>query len=130
MRMLLASAMCLFTLGCSGADLLGMAAGAIMPSAPGVSANVQAGKTNTQTLGQTELNETVLRDVTANTVTQNVGDVKVRTNKVERIVINETPAWTIWVVIVGVLGWVAPSPAAIYRKLVGVLRSRKERLTT
>jgi len=108
--------------GCS--DVLGTAVGALLPSAPGVSANVQAGRTNTQTLGATNMDEVVLRDVAADHVEQNVGDVKVRSDKVDQIVINEAP----WPLIVAlVIGWLMPDPVTIYKWVVGMLRSRKTR---
>ncbi|MGR3813390.1 MAG: bacteriophage spanin2 family protein [Cognatishimia activa] len=56
---------------------------------PSASANVQAGKTNSQTIGQTSVQEQRLENIQADTVTQSSDDTQVKADKVERIIVNQ-----------------------------------------
>jgi hypothetical protein len=84
---------------------------------PNVAANVQAGETNAQTIGTTELQETSVsvRDNTGGSVvqTQTTNEsTRVQADSVETVVVNEIPAW---VVLLLVLGWLLPSPNEVGR---------------
>lgn len=64
---------------------------------PKIAANVQAGKTNTQTIGQTNVTEQNLVRPRARTIEQSTGETGVRTERVETVIVrNEVPPW-IWI---------------------------------
>lgn len=93
--------------GCSGMGALSLLTG----GGPNVAANTQAGKTNTQTVGQTNITEQKLIRPQARTIEQSTGDNKVRTERVETVVIQEKDApWLILtlvaVAIAGTIGWI------------------------
>ncbi|MCG7628976.1 hypothetical protein MHM88_14285 [Epibacterium sp. MM17-32] len=69
--------LCLFLVECGG-----------FPSALGL-ANVQAGKTNTQTLGMTELREQTLVRPQAQSIYQTADKNRVRAEAVETVVVHE-----------------------------------------
>jgi hypothetical protein len=79
---------------------------------PNVAANVQAGKTNSQTIGTTNTVEQVLVRPQANTIRQSNDTSSVQAEKVDHVTINETP---MWIIILLVLGWLLPSPNEIAR---------------
>lgn len=84
---------------------------------PNVAANVQAGETNSQTIGTTELQETSVsvRDNTGGSVVQSQttnDDTRVQAENVKTVVVNEVPAW---VVLLLILGWLLPSHNEIAR---------------
>ena len=82
---------------------------------PNVAANVQAGKTNSQTIGTTNnIAPTVsLRpNARVDRVDQSTTQTKVSSDEVHTVVINEVPAWVILLLI---LGWLLPSPQEIAR---------------
>lgn len=115
MRHLPALLLILALAGC-GANPLSLLTG----GGPNVAANVQAGKTNSQTIGQTNLIEQSVK--AAERVEQSTGETRVRTERVETIVVNESiPAW-VWLLAIFLavmdspLRW--PGQAiAYYRKL-------------
>lgn len=80
-------------------------------------ANIQAGKTNTQTLGQTKLVEntvSVRPNSRVETVRQESTETKISTEGVETFVFNEIPIWLI--LLFGLLcGFLIPSPGEIFR---------------
>jgi len=82
---------------CSGA--LGTALGLVGGGGPNVAANVQAGKTNTQNLSANQTNIAGDQETSS-----------VKTESVERLVINEIPPWVILLLIVG---WLLPTPGQI-----------------
>lgn len=94
-----------------------MAACSSLPSLGGkgvqVAANTQAGKTNIQSLGQTEINEVVIRPkARVDSVKQTRSDVS--TESVEKLTVNQVPVWLI--LLFGlVCGFLIPSPKEIYR---------------
>tara|TARA_R100000908_G_C3626367_1_gene69373 strand:- start:33 stop:368 length:336 start_codon:yes stop_codon:yes gene_type:complete len=98
---------------------------------PSVNANVQAGKTNSQTIGTTNNTD---QEVSVQTLEGNLNQSndknKVSTENVGNININEIPPW---VLILLVLGWLAPSPQEMGRgllTLIATLRRKKDGSTT
>lgn len=89
---------------------------------PNVAANVQAGKTNNQTIGTTNnVAPTVsLRPKSrVDRVDQSTTQTKVSSDEVHTVVINEVPAWVILLLI---LGWLLPSPQEISRGFLKLFR--------
>lgn len=84
---------------------------------PNVAANVQAGKTNNQTVGTTNIMEQKT----------NSGDVKsskISADGAQKIVVNEIPPWII--LLFGLLcGFVIPSPGEIGRGVVNLVKKKK-----
>lgn len=111
----------LFLSGCSQIPsfLMGGAGG------PNVAANVQAGKTNSQTVGTTNNSD---QEVVVETLTgdlkQSNDTNKVNTDSVENININEIPPW---VLILLVLGWLAPSPQEMGRGLLTLIATLRRK---
>jgi hypothetical protein len=111
----------LFLSGCSQIPsfLLGGGGG------PNVAANVQAGKTNSQTVGTTNNSD---QEVVVETLTgdlkQSNDTNKVNTDSVENININEIPPW---VLILLVLGWLAPSPQEMGRGLLTLIATLRRK---
>ena len=111
----------LFLSGCSQIPsfLLGGGGG------PNVAANVQAGKTNSQTVGTTSNSD---QEVVVETLTgdlkQSNDTNKVNTDSVENININEIPPW---VLILLVLGWLAPSPQEMGRGLLTLIATLRRK---
>ena len=98
---------------------------------PSVNANVQTGKTNSQTLGTTNNTD---QEVSVQTLEGNLNQSndknKVSTENVGNININEIPPW---VLILLVLGWLAPSPQEMGRgllTLISTLRRKNDGSTT
>ena len=97
--------------GCSG--VIPAVTGALVPD---VAANVQAGRTNAQTVGQTQVTDQ-RAEVSGGRVEQSTGATQVRTERVETVVVrNDTPPW---VVLLLVLGWLLPSPGEMARTIRG-----------
>ena len=92
---------------------------------PNVAANVQAGKTNSQTVGTTNNSD---QEVVVETLTgdlkQSNDTNKVNTDSVENININEIPPW---VLILLVLGWLAPSPQEMGRGLLTLISTLRRK---
>lgn len=106
----------LLMVGCSGPlDLL-------TGGGPNVAANTQVGKTNTQTVGQTNLTEQSVVRPQARDIRQTSDTNKVSAESVQTVVVNEIPAWVILLLI---LGWFLPSPGQIGRSLVNIFRHQK-----
>jgi hypothetical protein len=85
---------------------------------PNVAANVQAGRTNTQTIGQTVLTEQRLVNATAQKIVQSSGDSQITTDKVQSLVINNfNPLWAILLVLWSLLLWELPRPRDVWRGL-------------
>ena len=81
---------------------------------PNIAANVQAGRTNTQTIGTTNNVDQRVAVEQAETVNQTNDTSRVKADSVETVVVNEIPPW---VVLLLVLGWLLPSPNEIGRWL-------------
>lgn len=77
-----------------------------------MAANVQAGKTNTQTIGTTKVVQQKLVRPTARNINQSTDTNKVRTERVETVVMNEGPStgWVIALILWSILLWQLPSP--------------------
>lgn len=84
---------------------------------PNVAANVQAGKTNTQTLGNTSITENRIIRPQARTIRQ--GDSRVTADEVRTVVVNESP---MWLILLAVIGWLLPSPGEIGRQVTRLFR--------
>lgn len=90
---------------------------------PNVAANVQAGKTNAQTIGQTNVTEQRLVRPQARTIEQSTGATRVRTERVESVVIQEqVPPW-IWLLMAA--AWVLDSPMRWPGQIASIWRKRK-----
>ena len=90
-----------------------------------VAANVQAGKTNTQTLGTTSNIAPSVSNARVDNVDQSITTTKLKTDKVETVVVNEIPVWM--VLIFGLLcGFVIPSPGEIARGIVNLWRKIRD----
>ena len=91
-----------------------------------VAANVQAGKTNTQTLGTTNNiapTVSVRPNARVDSIDQSSTTSKVNTDAVDTIVVNEIPVWL--VLLFGLLcGFLIPSPQEIIRSIVGLFRRK------
>ena len=114
LRWLLAFSGILLRVGCTNPmDLL--------KGSTNVAANTQIGKTNTQTLGQTNLTEQSIVRPQARDIRQTADTNKVSSDRVETVVVNEVP---IWVILLLILGWLLPSPGEIGRSLVSIFKRR------
>jgi len=94
--------------GCGGMNPISLLTG----GGPNVAANVQAGKTNSQTIGTTNNVEQKLIRPKANTIKQSNDSNKLKADNVQTVVVNEVP---VWVILLLVLGWLFPSPNEIAR---------------
>ena len=84
---------------------------------PNVAANIQAGKTNSQTLGTTKIVEQKTESGDIKSV-----DSKVSAESVEKVTVNETQPWVILLLI---LGWLLPSPNEIGRWIKSIFKRNK-----
>ena len=91
---------------------------------PNVAANVQAGKTNSQTVGTTNNiapTVSVRPNSRVETIDQRTSTTKFSSDRVGTLVVNEIPTWMI--LLFGVLcGFVIPSPPEIGRGLLKLFR--------
>ena len=111
----------LFLSGCSQIPSFLMGGG----GGPNVAANVQAGKTNSQTVGTTNnSDQKVVVDTLTGDLKQSNDTNKVNTDSVENININEIPPW---VLILLVLGWLAPSPQEMGRGLLTLIATLRRK---
>lgn len=104
----------LFLSACGGLNPLDF-----MGSGVNTAANVQAGKTNNQTIGTTNITEQKLVRPQARTIQQSSDTNRVRAESVETVVVNEVPTWVILLLI---LGWLLPSPGEIGRLITSVFK--------
>jgi hypothetical protein len=85
---------------------------------PNVAANVQAAKTATQTVGKSVATGDQKIDKIeghANRVEQvQTQDNKIKTESVEKVVINEVPPWVILLLLIG---WLLPTPQDIGNRI-------------
>ena len=84
---------------------------------PNVAANIQAGKTNSQTIGTTKIVEQKTESGDIKSV-----DAKVSAESVEKVTVNEVPPWVILLLI---LGWLLPSPNEIGRWITKLFTREK-----
>ncbi len=85
--------------------------GAAIGSRPSIAANVQAGRTNVQTVGQTVVSDQRIEGTKARTIEQSAGDTRVRTESVQTVVVREGPP--VWLLLVALLGWLLPMQGQI-----------------
>lgn len=83
-----------------------------------MAANIQAGKTNSQTLGTTKIVEQKTESGDIKSV-----DSKVSAESVEKVTVNETQPWVILLLI---LGWLLPSPNEIGRWIKSLFTRTKK----
>ena len=86
-----------------------------------MAANVQAGKTNSQTIGTTENTSQKIVRPQARDIRQSKDTNSVQADSVETVVVNEVP---VWVIVALVLGWLFPSPGEIGRIIRGWFSSK------
>ena len=113
-RLLLACLGILLMVGCSGPlDLL--------KGSTNVAANTQVGKTNTQTVGQTNLTEQSIVRPQARDIRQTSDTNKVSADRVETVVVNEYP---IWLIIAFAVALFLDSPIRMVQDLLGAFKRR------
>ena len=109
----------MLTVSCSKVPL-----GLLTGGSPNVAANVQAGKTNNQTLGTSSTvapTVSVRPNSRVDTIDQRNTTTRVSSERVETVVVNELPIWL--VLLFGLLcGFVIPSPAEIGRGILRLFR--------
>jgi hypothetical protein len=91
----------------------------LLKGSTNVAANTQIGKTNTQTLGQTEITEQSIVRPQARDIKQTSDTNKVSADELRDVTINEVP---MWVILLLILGWLLPSPGEIGRSLVNLFK--------
>ncbi|MDE4297073.1 bacteriophage spanin2 family protein [Phaeobacter gallaeciensis] len=92
-RSIMVALLCSALAACSTISPLKLLTGA----GPNVAANTQAGKTNTQTIGQTRITEQKLVRPQARTINQSSDDNRVRAENVSSVTVNEGVAPWIWI---------------------------------
>jgi hypothetical protein len=103
-------------LGGCGKGLGKVASAALGGGGPNIAANVQAGRTNAQTLGQATIADQRIIRPQARTIEQSTGETGLRTEKVESLIVHQAPRLGIlsWAVFVGFLiGLLFPQPRAL-----------------
>jgi hypothetical protein len=85
-------------------------------------ANVQAGKTNTQTIGTTTVTEQKLVRPQARKIQQTADNNKVRAESVKTVVVNEYP---VWLIIAFAVALFMDSPVRWVEQILGLLRRKK-----
>lgn len=93
----------------------------LLKGSTNVAANTQIGKTNTQTLGQTNLTEQSIVRPQARDIRQTADTNKVSSDRVETVIVNETPPWLIFIGVIlfalwSLLLYQLPSPDQIWKK--------------
>ena len=78
---------------------------------PNVAANVQAGRTNAQTLGSAEFSDQRVTRSQARSIEQSTGQTGVRSESVETLIVREDPP--AWLLLLALIGWLAPTPRQI-----------------
>lgn len=108
MRWLSLLLICAALASCS--QIAGIVGGAL-GGGPSVAANVQAGRTNAQTVGQSTVSDQKIEATEARNIEQSTGDTRVRTESVQTIIVREDPPP--WFLLVTLLGWLLPTPGQI-----------------
>ncbi|MBY6056773.1 bacteriophage spanin2 family protein [Leisingera daeponensis] len=129
MRLLPGLCLCLALAACG--PLAGKVAGAI-GGGPNVAANVQAGRTNAQTVGQAVFSDLRIIRPQARSIEQSTGRTSVRSDSVQTIVVQEDPPP--WLLLAALAGWLLPTPAQIgsaaasgFRRMLSRVLPRGER---
>lgn len=93
-----------------------------MGGGPKVSANIQAGKTNSQTIGTTNnVEQKIEAPIISRDLVQSSDTTEVKADKVEKVQISNTEPWVILLLI---LGWLLPSPNEIGRSIVNLFKRK------
>ena len=108
MRLLSLLMLCVALASC--AKVVGVLGGAIA-GGPTVAANVQAGRTNAQTIGSTTVTDQRIEGGQARSIEQSAGDTRVRSEHVETVIVREDPP--VWLLLVSLIGWLLPTPQQI-----------------
>jgi len=107
----------LTTASCSSNPL-----GLLTGGGPKVAANIQAGKTNSQTVGTTNnVEQKVDKPIISRDLVQSSDNTDVKADKVEKVQISNTEPWVILLLI---LGWLLPSPNEIGRSIVSLFKRK------
>lgn len=115
--LVLLSVLTLTTASCSSNPL-----GLLMGGGPKVAANIQAGKTNSQTIGTTNnVEQKVEAPIISRDLVQSSDTTEVKADKVEKVQISNTEPWVILLLI---LGWLLPSPNEIGRSIVSLFKRK------
>ena len=102
----------LFLSSCSGLPL-GLLTGS---GGTNAAANVQAGKTNNQTVGMSEQTSQEIKvETVQGTIQQSKDSNSVRTERVENLTINQIPVWAILLIL---LGWILPTPQQMVKEVM------------
>ena len=102
----------LFLSSCSGLPL-GLLTGG---GGTNAAANVQAGKTNNQTVGMSEQTSQEIKvETVQGTIQQSKDSNSVRTERVENLTINQIPVWAILLIL---LGWILPTPPQMVKEVM------------
>ncbi len=102
----------LFLSSCSGLPL-GLLTGG---GGTNAAANVQAGKTNNQTVGMSEQTSQEIKvETVQGTIQQSKDSNSVRTERVENLTINQIPVWAILLIL---LGWILPTPQQMAKEVM------------
>ncbi|RAP39617.1 hypothetical protein BYZ73_19500 [Rhodovulum viride] len=99
--------------------LLASCGGLPGPLGPNLAANVQAGAENVQGV-KVENAPSIVRP-RAREIRQEQSENRVRADRVETVVVNEIPAW---IVLIALIGWIAPSPGEIGRRVGEAVKGR------
>ncbi|WP_414896859.1 bacteriophage spanin2 family protein [Rhodovulum sp. YEN HP10] len=108
MRALLAA---LLLAGCGGLPV---------PLGPNLAANVQAGAENVQ--GQKVENAPSIVRPRAREIRQEQSENRLRAERVETVIVNVIPPW---IVLLALIGWIAPSPGEIARRVREAVTRRR-----
>ncbi|TNE46862.1 MAG: hypothetical protein EP341_09580 [Sphingomonadales bacterium] len=104
---------------CTGGGALRLLTG----GGPNVAANVQAGKTNVQSVGETSVSDQRIIRPQARTIEQSSGDTRVKAETVQTVVVQErVPPW-IWITWAVLL--MLDSPLRWPGQIIDGLRKRK-----
>jgi uncharacterized protein YceK len=117
MRFLIVTLLALSLSGCGALKTFS----ALTGGGPNVAANVQAGKTNSQTVGTTENTSQKIVRPQARDIRQSKDSNSVRSDSVETVVVNQIPTWLLVsmaaiAVLFGAVGWLSPQPKWLKRK--------------
>lgn len=109
--------LCMILSGCGAGQALSLLTG----GGPNVAANVQAGKTNSQTVGTTNVTEQKIVRPQARNINQTSDTNSVRSDQVETVVVNQIPTWLLVSMatiafLFGLLGWLSPQPRWLNKK--------------
>ncbi|MEO3480290.1 bacteriophage spanin2 family protein [Phaeobacter sp. CAU 1743] len=93
--------------------------GGVLGGGPNVAANVQAGRTNAQTVGQATFSDQRIEGTQARSIEQSAGDTRVRSESVETVIVREDPP--AWLLLVALVGWLLPTPQQMGAALFGMI---------